>query len=230
MAAEKGTRRSYCPLAGESQLSTVVINGGKGYVLAKRILDIILSCGFLVVSTPLLLCIAVAIVFDDGIPVLYSQMRLGCLGKPFRIWKFRTMHRGADKAEPAPSTQEKGVPDDFVFQIKQDPRVTRVGRWLRKYSLDELPQFVNVLLGQMSLVGPRPEPMSVSECYNSEQKLRLLVKPGLTGLAQVYGRGELTMKEKLAMDLEYIGRRSISLDILLLLKTVPVVFRSKGVR
>lgn len=212
------------------KMEMVAVNGRNSYVVIKRFMDVLMSLGFILLFSPLFLVIGAIIALDDGMPVAYSQRRLGYRGVPFTIWKFRTMKRGAEKAEPSPKSQGSGVPEDFVFQPKNDPRITGSGRWLRKYSLDELPQFLNVLMGNMSLVGPRPEPMSVSQYYNDEQASRLLVKPGLTGLAQVYGRGELTMKKKLSMDLEYIRRCSITLDLLILLKTLPVVLKGKGAR
>jgi len=173
-------------------------------------------------SIALLLCfpffflIALAIKLDTSGDVFFVQERIGYLGKPFRVWKFRTMVQNADK-----------LGDDKTFS--KDPRITKVGKFLREWTLDELPQFWNVFKGEMSLVGPRPTLAYQEEAYTPRQKRRLLVKPGLTGLAQISGRNLLSWSQRIELDLQYIENFSLWLDFKILLKTIAVVFSRKGV-
>lgn len=194
--------------------------------LLKRLMDLIGAAIGLVISAPLCLVIAVAIKLDSPGPVLYVQERVGANGRVFRMIKFRTMQVGADQrlaelvdldnlAEPA-------------FKLRNDPRVTRLGRFLRRTSLDELPQFLNVLRGEMSLVGPRPEEVRLVRLYNDRQRRRLAVKPGMTGPMQVSGRGELPLAQRLELELDYIEHYSPGRDLAILLKTVPAVVRGQG--
>jgi lipopolysaccharide/colanic/teichoic acid biosynthesis glycosyltransferase len=192
----------------------------------KRALDVAASAVALVVLSPLLACIALAIKLDSPGPVGFTQLRAGQGGKPFRVRKFRTMVANAE--ELLPQLVRFDELEEPVFKLADDPRVTRVGRVLRRWSLDELPQLVNVLRGDMSLVGPRPEQLELVERYTAEHRLRLEVKPGLTGPMQVYGRGDLSMDERLAVEYDYIENLSIGRDLHLLGQTVAAVARGKG--
>ena len=174
---------------------------------AKRALDVALSAGALAVGWPAMLAIALAIRRDSPGPVLFRQQRAGRDMKPFTMLKFRTM-----RTDASPYAASPGSP--------ADPRLTRVGRWLRETSLDELPQLWNVLKGEMSLVGPRPLYMSQARAFTPRQRRRLQVRPGLTGLAQVQGRGEVPHEEKLEIDVRYVERMSLALDFRILCRTV----------
>ncbi len=181
----------------------------------KRIFDIFASCFFAVLSSPLWLIVAVLIKLDSPGPVFISQMRIGYKGKPFLMWKFRTMHAGTPLYETGP-------------QKSKDPRITRFGAFLRRTSLDELPQLINVFKGDMSMVGPRPEMQFIVEKYTPWQKKRLEAKPGITGLWQILGRKDLPLVENLQYDFYYINNQSLFLDFVILLKTVPVVLWGRG--
>ncbi len=182
---------------------------------AKAALDYTLTTLILVPALPLMGVIAVLIKLDSAGPIFFRQERVGFKGRIFKIFKFRTMHTGCDRYEVAPAK-------------KEDPRVTRVGRFLRRTSLDELPQLLNVLTGDMSLVGPRPEmPFLVKE-YEPWQLRRLDVKPGITGLWQILGRKDLPLHDNLEYDFYYIQNRSLAWDLLILVKTLPIVLFGKG--
>jgi exopolysaccharide biosynthesis polyprenyl glycosylphosphotransferase len=192
----------------------------------KRIFDVVVSTVGLVVTSPLLLLISIAVLADSGRPVLFRQLRAGENGRAFRIFKFRTMVRGAEAMLPdLVSLDELSDP---MFKLKSDPRVTRVGRFLRRTSLDELPQLLNVLIGEMSMVGPRPELLDLVERYAPEHEVRLRVKPGITGPWQVYGRSELTFDEVLAVEREYVENLSLGRDLRIILMTLPAVFGRRG--
>jgi lipopolysaccharide/colanic/teichoic acid biosynthesis glycosyltransferase len=158
--------------------------------------------------------------------VLYVQRRAGIGGTPFRMLKFRTMVDGAHE-RLAEVVQIDALPQP-MFKIRDDPRVTRVGRFLRRWSLDELPQLVNVLRGDMSLVGPRPEQLELVERYRPEHRFRLEARPGMTGPMQVFGRGDLEFDERLAVEREYIESLSLGRDVRILLMTISVVISGKG--
>ncbi len=187
----------------------------------KRLLDIVGSCIAGVLSLPIIACAAVAIRLDSRGPAIYKQKRAGENGKPFTIYKLRTMVEGADQMvmDVLPSSPIKGP----AYKIPNDPRVTRVGKFLRRWCLDELPQFWNVIKGDMSLVGPRPEEMTIVELYDDYQRLRLIVKPGLTGPMQVNGRGRLDFDKRLQLELDYLRNYSLLEDIKIMFKTVPAV-------
>lgn len=193
---------------------------------AKRTLDLLLTCLSLLFILPLMLIIAILIKLDSRGPVFFTQERAGLNGKLFKIYKFRTMVTDAEKQLDSLINLEKL--DQPMFKISDDPRVTRIGRILRKTSLDELPQLINVLRGEMSLVGPRPEEERIVRMYSYEQRQRLAVKPGLTGPMQVNGRGNLGFEERLTLELNYIKNYSLYRDIELLLQTVPAVLLGKG--
>ena len=193
-------------------------------VMLKRMLDLIVGIPLAVVSALLFPLIALAIWLEDRGPPLFVQRRAGLNGKPFSVFKFRTMYVGADR-----SLEEllDELPEP-MFKFRGDSRVTRVGRVLRRLSLDELPQIWNLLRGEMSLVGPRPEQLELVERYSPEHRFRLDVKPGLTGPMQVHGRGELTFEERLAVELDYVENLSIGRDIRILALTPISVIRGTG--
>ncbi len=192
----------------------------------KRGLDVVLSILLLVLALPLLVVTAFAIVVDSRGPILFRQTRAGEGGSPFRMLKFRTMVRNAEAL--LPELVRFDELDAPMFKLKADPRVTRVGRFLRRTSIDEIPQLVNVLRGEMAIVGPRPEQLDLVERYGAEAQFRLQVKPGITGPMQVYGRGELTFDERLAVEREYVENLSLARDIRILLMTLPAVLRRHG--
>lgn len=192
----------------------------------KRTLDLTVSAMMLALLSPAILAISLLILTDSGRPVFFRQRRAGRDGEPFMMVKFRTMVRGAeDQLDRLVDLREL---DEPAFKIANDPRVTRVGRLLRRFSLDELPQFVNVLRNEMSLVGPRPEEEAVVALYDERQRIRLAVKPGMTGPMQVYGRGDLSFEERLAMERDYLDNLSLAGDLAILLRTPAAIFRSQG--
>lgn len=194
---------------------------------AKRVLDFLVSFVLLILLSPLLLFIALWIRTDSSGPIIFKQTRVGLHGKPYTIYKFRTMVTNADEIMKAKLAKLENL-DNFTFQEKDDPRITPSGRFLRKLSFDELPQLLNILIGNMSLVGPRPEVPDIVKLYTPEQHLRLNALPGVTGLAQVNGRSELTLAETMSYDLEYVHRWSFWLDLEILWRTVFVVLTGKG--
>jgi exopolysaccharide biosynthesis polyprenyl glycosylphosphotransferase len=195
-------------------------------VAMKRTMDLILSAALLLLLSPLLLTISLWIVLDSGPPVLFRQRRAGKDGVPFTMLKFRTMV--VDAEERLPELIDLESLDQPAFKIRNDPRVTRSGRLLRRTSLDELPQLINVLRGQMSLVGPRPEEEAIVALYDERQRLRLAVKPGITGPMQVYGRSDLTFEERLAMERDYLDNLSLLTDLAILLRTPRAIVRGEG--
>jgi exopolysaccharide biosynthesis polyprenyl glycosylphosphotransferase len=192
----------------------------------KRTVDTILASIGFVLAAPLLVLAALWIWLDSPGPVLYAAMRVGRKGKKFRCYKLRTMVAGAEaKKDGLRAANQRNGP---FFKIENDPRITRCGAWLRKFSIDELPQLVNVILGDMSLVGPRPHPLDDFEHYRIEDLRRLDVKPGVTGLWQVKARRDPSFETNMALDLQYIENWSLALDLKILLKTVPAVLRAEG--
>jgi exopolysaccharide biosynthesis polyprenyl glycosylphosphotransferase len=192
----------------------------------KRAMDIAISATVLLLLAPVLALIAVAILLDTGRPVLFRQRRAGEGGKPFTMLKFRTMV--VDAEQRLPELIDVASLDQPAFKIRDDPRVTRVGRFLRRMSLDELPQLFNVLRGDMSLVGPRPEEVAIVALYDERQRGRLAVKPGVTGPMQVYGRSDLTFEERLAMERDYLDNLSLLTDLAILLRTPRAIVRGDG--
>lgn len=197
------------------------------YIFTKRCFDFVTSLFGLILLSGVFLIIALAIKLDDPHgKVFYSQTRLGKNGRNFQMWKFRSMVTGADKM--VDKLLKKNDVEGAMFKIKNDPRITRVGRFIRKYSLDELPQLYNVLRGDMSLVGPRPPlPREVIK-YTAYDRQRLSVIPGVTGLWQISGRNELGFSEMVALDITYINNACFSQDITILFKTILVVIRPTG--
>ena len=195
------------------------------YTVTKRILDISICLGLLVVVVPALALCALAIRLDSPGPAFFAQERTGRDGRRFRMLKLRTMLANAEEMKAALAHLNVLPPPDF--KIPDDPRITRVGRFLRATSLDELPQLLNVVRGDMSLVGPRPTSFS-ADTYELWHTHRLDVAPGITGLWQVEGRGVTTFDERLRLDVQYIRRRSLAFDGMLLARTVVVVLRRSG--
>ena len=195
-------------------------------VALKRGMDLAIASAMLVLLFPVLLVSSLLILLDSGRPVLFRQRRAGKDGKSFTCFKFRTMVRGAEEQLGELVDLEKL--DEPAFKIADDPRVTRAGRMLRRFSLDELPQFANVLRGDMSLVGPRPEEEAVVALYDERQRIRLAVKPGMTGPMQVYGRADLTFEERLAMERDYLDNISVAGDLAILLRTPAAIVRGDG--
>lgn len=170
--------------------------------------------------------ISLAILLVSPGPVLFKQIRVGLGGKPFTMYKFRTMYAGAEEQLDSILTLESV--DNSIYKRKDDPRVTLVGRFLRRWSLDELPQFWNVLKGDMSLVGPRPEEARIAALYDEWHRRRFAVKPGMTGPMQVHGRANLTLDRRVQLEIEYIEQFSIRRDIMLLIQTIPAVLKGEG--
>jgi exopolysaccharide biosynthesis polyprenyl glycosylphosphotransferase len=193
---------------------------------AKRLTDVAISGLTLVLLSPLFIVIACLIKMESPGPIFYVSKRSGKKGVVFDFYKFRSMHRDADELKA--SLKDKSEVKGPIFKIRNDPRFTRVGRALRKYSLDELPQLINVLKGDMSLVGPRPFPIEESQQIEYKHIPRLNIKPGITGLAQVKGRSDLTFSHWMRWDNWYLHNWSLGLDIKIILWTIPVVLRGKG--
>ena len=198
---------------------------GIDYAL-KRTFDLVFATLGLILLSPVLLAIAIAVRLSSRGPVIYRSVRPGMAGKPFYCFKFRTMRDHADQIQDdlEPLNEQSGA----LFKIRHDPRLTKVGRFLRRFSLDELPQLVNVVRGEMSLVGPRPLPMRDFERLEEWHKKRYLVLPGITGLWQVSGRSELDFDDLVRLDFLYLERWSIFLDLSILLKTIPAVLTRRG--
>lgn len=208
------------------QLDKSKIGNRYFYYSIKRIFDILASAAALILLSPLFLFLAIKIKDEDGGPVFYSQERIGKDGKPFKMWKFRSMIVNADQM--IDQLKEKNEINGAMFKMKNDPRITKVGKWIRKYSLDELPQFYNVLIGDMSLVGPRPPLPSEVEEYTDYDKQRLLVMPGCTGLWQVTERNDADFDEMVWLDIIYINHSGILEDLKLMIKTVGVIIHPNG--
>lgn len=192
----------------------------EGISVFKRLMDIVISLALLIVVIPIMVIIAIAIRISSGPPILFKQERLGLNAQPFQLLKFRTM---------VPNARYIG---SGVQVTENDPRITRVGRFLRRWSLDELPQLFNILKGDMSLVGPRPvlpdHPKPLHE-YTDRELKRFLVRPGLTGLAQINGRGNTTWDKKFEYDIKYVENRNVWLDLLILLKTAILLVKGSDI-
>jgi exopolysaccharide biosynthesis polyprenyl glycosylphosphotransferase len=193
----------------------------------KRVIDVVASLLGLMLVSPLLAAAAIWIRLDSGGPAIYGAPRVGRKGNRFTCYKLRTMVVSADeeKKRLRKENERRGP----FFKMEDDPRVTRCGRWLRKFSIDELPQLVNVLRGEMSLVGPRPHPVDDYEHYTLEHLRRLDVKPGMTGLWQVKARRDPSFETNMKLDLEYIENWSLGMDLRILLRTLPAVVKAEGV-
>ena len=194
--------------------------------IQKRFFDIIATVVILIGIFPILVLISLAVFFSDGRPIIYSQKRIGRNGKPFTFYKFRTMVKNADELlEKVSSTKGQ---EHVLFKNYEDPRVTKLGRILRRYSLDELPQFLNVLGGSMSIVGPRPALPKEVVAYDSLYERRLIAKPGITGPWQISGRSDLDMQTSVALDLNYLAQWSFTRDLLIIFSTIGAIVKGKG--
>lgn len=192
-----------------------------------RLSDIILSVIGLVVLLPLLLCVAILIKFDDPSgPIIFKQIRIGKYGKKFEMYKFRSMVINAE--EKLDSLLQYNEMEGAMFKIKDDPRITKIGKFIRKTSIDELPQLFNVIKGDMSLVGPRPPLPREVDMYTEFDKQRLLIKPGCTGLWQINGRNDLNFDDMINLDIEYINNFSIILYFKVIFKTILILFKLNG--
>ena len=220
----RGRWRLQCYLSLKRLVWRYLVNGSR---LAKRALDWVASLCSLVLLSPLFALIALLIKIEDRGPVFFPQTRVGLFGREFQMFKFRSMH--VDAEQRLRELLEKNQHGHGVtFKIKNDPRITRVGRWLRKYSFDELPQFYNVLIGDMSLVGPRPPlPREVAR-YSLADRRRLAIKPGITCIWQISGRAEIDFPGQVALDVRYIESRNLRQDVKILCKTIPAVLRGTG--
>jgi len=193
----------------------------------KRALDIVVGSAALLALSPVFILTMILIKLEDRGPLFFKQTRIGLRGRAFGMWKFRSMVVNADALKEKLLAQNE-MKGGVTFKMKNDPRITKVGKWIRKFSIDELPQLINVLNGEMSLVGPRPPvPREVAE-YSVEDRQRFLVKPGLTCFWQVGGRSEIDFAGQVRLDIDYIRSESVWLDCLLLLKTIPAVLFGKG--
>ena len=196
-------------------------------VFLKRFFDIVISISALIVLFPLFAVLALLVKYSSRGPVFFVQERVGRYGRHFRFYKFRSMYVDAERRRQE-LLQYNQSGDGVIFKMKNDPRITPVGRFIRKTSLDELPQFINVLFGDMSLVGPRPPLPSEVAQYSLEDRKRLNIKPGLTCLWQIRGRSDIPFKKQLSLDKEYIQSQSLWNDFLILLKTIPAIISGRG--
>ena len=194
--------------------------------ILKRVFDITFSSVLMILLSPLFIGISIAVLLSSGWPVFYSQRRIGLNGRPFKFYKFRSMVKGADKM--LSDVENIHAKDHIIFKNRQDPRVTPVGRILRKYSLDELPQFLNVLNNSMSVVGPRPALPQEVNVYNSIYERRLIAKPGITGPWQISGRSDLDLRTSVALDLNYLINWSFTRDLWIIVSTIGAIFKGKG--
>jgi len=221
-----GPRIHMRPVAGLPLLHVEQPQAGNAGGLPKRLFDLVFAGAALLVLSPLLLVVAMIVKLQDGGPVFFRQARVGRVGQPFGMVKFRSMVLNAEEllAELTALNESDGV----LFKMKEDPRITRVGRFLRRYSIDELPQLLNVIRGEMSLVGPRPPLPAEVDKYAIDVHRRLLVRPGLTGLWQVSGRSGLSWDESVRLDLYYVDNWSLTYDLSILWRTIWVVLKRKG--
>jgi lipopolysaccharide/colanic/teichoic acid biosynthesis glycosyltransferase len=233
---------------GDSALIVTASPGTRRYLYFKRALDLVVGSVLVIVAAPLFLVISLLILFDGGRPVMYRQERVGARPRRrrgtveweeqrFRIFKFRTMVPGADRVpvherfiESFVNGDLDGADESLPFKLGNDARITRAGRFLRATSLDELPQLLNVLGGTMSLVGPRPVPAYEAELYEPRHRERLAALPGMTGPWQLDGRGRASFDEMVRLDIEYVRRRSIRNDLMLLARTPAAVLTQRGAR
>lgn len=207
-------------------LDCPVITGKDFWI--KRVMDFSIAASFIALTFPIYLALAIAIKLDSPGPIFFKQTRIGLRGKAFKVWKFRTMRADAEKLQKELEALNE-TKDGVIFKIKDDPRITRIGTFLRRYSLDELPQLFNVLLGEMSLVGPRPLPIRDVDKFSEHHFIRQEVLPGVTGLWQVSGRSNISdLEQVIKLDLSYIENWSLCLDFEILLRTVQVVLKKEG--
>ena len=224
MKAESNEQMASAP---NNLLTVDQVNANMNYIRIKRLIDIFGSLLGIVLLSPIILIVAILIKIEDpNGPVFFKQVRVGKDETKFYMYKFRSMV--IDAEDRLNDLLELNEISGAMFKMKEDPRVTKLGKFIRKTSIDELPQLVNVLKGEMSLVGPRPPLLREVQEYSSHDKLRLLVKPGCTGLWQVSGRSNMGFEEMVDLDIQYIMNRNLLLDIKIILKTVMVMVNSKG--
>jgi exopolysaccharide biosynthesis polyprenyl glycosylphosphotransferase len=199
----------------------------RGTSVLKRTMDVLGSLCALILLTPIFMIVAILVKIEDGGPVFFAQRRVGQYGREFKMFKIRSMCMNAEQKLKELEAQNQHK-DGVTFKIKNDPRITRVGRWLRKFSIDELPQFYNVLKGDMSLVGPRPPVPSEVSKYSLAHRRRLAIKPGITCIWQISGRAEIDFSGQVQLDVDYIENISVWTDVKILARTVPAVISGKG--
>jgi len=202
------------------------VNDAMGYKVLKRAFDVLAAGAVIVLMLPLFPLIALMIKLDSRGPIFYRQTRVGHSGRSFKFYKFRSMYQDADRRLEELSASNEA--DGPIFKIRTDPRITGVGRFLRRSSLDEIPQILNVAIGNMSIVGPRPPLPAEVEKYQPWHRRRLEVKPGITCLWQISGRSEIGFDEWMRLDMEYLKTRSFQTDLLIFLKTIPAVIQRRG--
>lgn len=224
-----GTRIHTRPVGGMPLMYVESPSYEAGAKVAKSVIDFGAAWIALILASPIMLAAAIAVKLSSPGPVLFRQQRIGLNGKAFNVYKFRSMREGAD-AELGALLRSQGTHHTPLFKVKDDPRITRVGEFIRKFSIDELPQFLNVIRGEMSLVGPRPQRAEEVALYDSAAGRRLLVKPGITGLWQVSGRSDLTWEDTVRLDLYYVENWSLTDDLVIMLYTIKTVLQSKGAR
>lgn len=208
--------------------SYVKDNATSGYLFSKRLLDILGAIAGLIVLFPVFIIVAIIVKIDDPKgKVIFGHKRVGLNGKEFKCWKFRSMVHNAEEILKNLNEEQKKEYSE-TFKLKDDPRVTKVGAFIRKTSLDELPQLVNILTGDMTIVGPRPIVIKELEYYGKCAGVYLSVKPGLTGLWQVSGRSDTTYDERVEFDMEYVSKRTMSLDLYIIFKTIIKVLKREG--
>lgn len=222
------SQAGFAMLRTRQRLKLLVWEAGLGALYAcKRIMDVLIAATALLLFLPLFIVVAIAICIEDGRPVFFVQKRVGLNGREFPFFKFRSMYRDAEARKAALTAQNESG-DGVTFKMRNDPRVTRIGRFIRRFSIDEMPQVLNVLSGDLAIVGPRPPvPREVAQ-YTLAERKRLHVKPGLTCLWQIQGRSDIPFKQQVRLDLQYIQSQSIWKDIVIILKTVPAVLLGKG--
>lgn len=225
-APTKGTRAAPGTITDFEATKPVLVNGSAMYAIAKRAFDLVVGSVVVVMLIPILPLIAIMIKLDSRGPVFFKQDRVGKDGKIFKFYKFRSMVHRADESRG--ELTQKNEQDGPVFKIRSDPRITSVGRFLRRSSMDEIPQMFNVLKGDMSIVGPRPPLPGEVANYQPWHMGRLSVKPGITCLWQISGRSQIGFNEWMRLDMEYLKTRSFKTDLLIFLKTIPAVIARKG--
>ncbi|MDZ8117139.1 sugar transferase [Pontiella agarivorans] len=199
----------------------------RSLLVVKRAVDILGSIVAILVLMPVFFLVSLCILVEDGFPVIYMQKRVGLNGREFRFYKFRTMVRNADELRQELENQNESG-NSVTFKMKNDPRILKGGRFLRRSSLDEIPQFFNVLIGDLSLVGPRPPLPEEVRKYTLAERKRLHVKPGLTCLWQIGGRADVPFNEQVGLDMQYIQSQSLFKDVIIMLKTIPAVLFGRG--
>jgi exopolysaccharide biosynthesis polyprenyl glycosylphosphotransferase len=217
--AQGGSRKSFRITAWKMTV--------RGSYALKRLIDMLGSAVGMLLLSPLFLIIALAVKLSSKGPVIFSQIRVGYNGRHFNFYKFRSMRQDAESLKASLESQNESA-DNVLFKMKDDPRITKVGKFLRRASLDELPQLWNVFIGDMSLVGPRPPLPSEVQKYTLEDRKRLNVLPGITCLWQIRGRSEIPFKEQVRLDKEYILSQSVWKDIVILLQTIPAIIGGRG--